>query len=187
MLVAMASGEACPKVLCAAALLLAALLSGCLGTAVPQPALQVNEDGLGVYFCPEDSCSARIVREIEDANNYVYIAAYIFTHEALADAVARAEARGVEVKVLLERENASSGYSRKRVLVNSGAEVREDLNPALMHNKFCVIDGRLVITGSFNYTFSADTKNDENLVFIRSGETAQRYRQKFEELFRYAS
>ena len=91
----------------------------------------------------------------------------------------RAKERGLELKVLFEEENASSDYSMYRFLSNFGVETRLDSNPSLMHNKFAILDGNLVITGSFNYTVSADLYNNENLVFIQSEEIANDYQKEF--------
>ena len=57
------------------------------------------------------------------------------------------------------------------------------MGSGLMHNKFAVIDGRTVLTGSFNWTITADTKNDENLLVITDKELAQKYVKQFNRLW----
>jgi phosphatidylserine/phosphatidylglycerophosphate/cardiolipin synthase-like enzyme len=58
-----------------------------------------------------------------------------------------------------------------------------DENDAYMHNKFMVIDGKVVLTGSYNYSKQADTQNDENLIVIEDGKVARAYEDEFNEMW----
>ncbi len=134
-----------------------------------------------VYFCPEDKCSTHVIDAIDNARTYVHVAMYDFTLKSIADALIRAKDRGVDVMVVIESDDVKgSEYDR---LKNAGVDIRLDGNPALMHNKFMVIDDILVETGSFNWTFSADTKNNENLIFLRSEALADSYETDFKKIY----
>lgn len=135
-----------------------------------------------VYFCPEDACSSQIIRQIDRAQSYVYVAMYSFTLDSIADALIRAKNRGVKVKVVMEKSQVGKG-SEYEHLRNAGIDIRLDKNPAFMHNKFMVIDGKIVATGSFNWSLHADTKNDENLLIVYSEELVEKYREEFFELW----
>lgn len=134
-----------------------------------------------VYFCPEDACSSHIIRHIDKAQNYVYVAMYSFTLDSITDALIRANNRGVDVKVVMEKSQVGKGSEYER-LKNAGIDVRLDKNPDFMHNKFAIIDGKIVATGSFNWSLHADTKNDENLLIVYSQEVARKYVKEFLEL-----
>jgi phosphatidylserine/phosphatidylglycerophosphate/cardiolipin synthase-like enzyme len=62
-------------------------------------------------------------------------------------------------------------------------DVRLDGNPALMHHKFMVVDGGLVLTGSYNWSTAAEDRNDENIVIIRDRHVAEAFTQEFNRLW----
>ncbi len=135
-----------------------------------------------VYFCPEDACSSQIIRQIDGAQSYVYVAMYSFTLDSIADALIRAKNRGVDVKVVMEKSQVGKGFEYER-LKSAGINVKLDKNPDYMHNKFAIIDGKMITTGSFNWSKHADTKNDENLLIVYSQELARKYEEEFSELW----
>ena len=98
------------------------------------------------------------------------VAMFSFTSRPLARALVRAAQRGVRVRVVLDDGQAKSKYSKYRFLVNKGIPVKLDNRSAYMHHKFAVIDHKMVITGSYNWTASAKKRNDENLVVLRDPE-----------------
>lgn len=100
-----------------------------------------------VYFCPEDACSSQIIKQIDIAQSYIYVAMYSFTLDSIAEALIRAKNRGVDVKVVMEKSQVGKGSEYER-LKNAGIDVRLDKNPDFMHNKFAIIDGEVVATGS---------------------------------------
>lgn len=128
-----------------------------------------------VYFSPQGGCTDAIVAEISAAQASVRVQAYSFTSPPIAKALVAAKNRGVDVKVILDSSQESERYSSADFLTNSGISVQVDSIHAIAHNKVIVIDGRTVITGSFNFTSSAETKNAENLLVLRSAELSQLY------------
>ncbi|MEM1520850.1 MAG: phospholipase D family protein [Candidatus Korarchaeum sp.] len=134
-------------------------------------------------FCPEDGCSKAVISLFDRANETIDVAVYSFTHPDIADALIRAKERGVRVRVILEGEQVTS-YSQYGKLKSAGIDVILDKNEYLMHNKFAVVDGKVVATGSFNYTVAADRRNDENLVMILDEATAGGFEKEFEEMWR---
>jgi phosphatidylserine/phosphatidylglycerophosphate/cardiolipin synthase-like enzyme len=71
------------------------------------------------------------------------------------------------VQAVLDKSNATAKYSSATFLANMGVPTRIDYEYAIMHNKFMVIDGVTVETGSFNYTKAAEEKNAENVIILR--------------------
>ncbi len=143
------------------------------------------EDGnqaVSAYFCPEDGCSEVVIRWINRANESIDLAMYSFTLDSIGEALVRAKERGIRVRVILEAERIDR-YSEYGRLKAAGVEVRLDRNSYLMHNKFMVIDGKVVLTGSFNYTWSGDRKNDENLVVIVDKDIASSFEAEFNEMW----
>lgn len=119
-----------------------------------------------VAFSPGDAENV-VISTIGDAKKEIRLAAYSFTSPKVADALVKAKRRGVDVRAVLDKSQQSAHYSGLTFLVNEGIPVRVSRKYAIMHNKFMVIDGSTVQTGSFNYTSSAATRNAENVVVIR--------------------
>lgn len=136
----------------------------------------------GPFFCPEDHCSSVVINWIERANKSIDLAIYSFTLDSISDALLKASSRGVRVRVIMEREQVNR-YSEYTKLKKRGVEVMLDKNDHYMHNKFMVIDGKVVLTGSYNYTLSADRYNDENLIVILDRRVAEAYESEFEEMW----
>jgi len=133
---------------------------------------------LGVYFSPNGGCEEQVINWIDRANHTIYVMIYIFTLDSIGDALIEAHNRGVEVLVVFEEEKISK-YSEYWRLKEAGIPVRNDTNPRLMHNKVMIVDGLIVLTGSFNWSRSAEERNDENLVVIRSEYIASLYTEVF--------
>jgi phosphatidylserine/phosphatidylglycerophosphate/cardiolipin synthase-like enzyme len=132
-----------------------------------------------VLFSPEDDCAREIVASIDRAERYVYVAMYFFTSRPIAQAITRARDRGLDVKVCLDDEQPHYEYSKSRLLENNNIDVRYVGGSGIMHNKFCVIDDRITITGSYNWTARADLENDENVLIIDSAEIASIFKTQF--------
>ena len=132
-----------------------------------------------VLFSPRDDCAREIVSAIDKSERYVYVAMYFFTSRPIAQAIINARERGVDVRVCLDDEQPHYEYSKSRYLENNNINVRYVGGSGIMHNKFCVIDDRITITGSYNWTARADLENDENVLFIESGEITRIYKEQF--------
>ena len=135
---------------------------------------------LGVYFTPPANAAAAIVSAIDASEREVLVQAYGFTHNAIAQALVRAHQRGVKVRVLLDKKSQASNRYVIQVLNDADMVVRQDGNHAIAHNKVMVIDQAVVITGSFNFTNSAQTRNAENVLIFKSADLAQQYRQQWQ-------
>jgi len=132
-----------------------------------------------VCFSRNEECDVKIVQLISMARKSVYVAVYSFTRDGLAAALVDANRRGLDVKVVIERDNAFGAGSDYLLLRNAGVDVRLDNNPALMHHKFMVIDGEVVLTGSYNWSTAAEDRNDENFVVVRDRDVATLYFEEF--------
>ena len=153
----------------------------------PAPAtLELAKGGkLQVYFSPSSGQRAveRITAALDAADSEVWVAAFVLTSPEIIAALNRAADRGVAVRVLLERRNLGDSQEER---LHDKVQVRPDANHYAMHLKTMVIDGKTVMTGSFNFTRSAASRNDENLLVLTSPQLAQRYKEKVWELWRAA-
>jgi phosphatidylserine/phosphatidylglycerophosphate/cardiolipin synthase-like enzyme len=121
-----------------------------------------------VCFTPGEDCEGRIVHVIGEARKQTPIQAYGFTSPPILDAVKAAAGRGVEVLVILDKSNDRGRYSGATFLQNAGVPAWIDTAPGVAHSKVMVIEHMLTITGSYNFTRSAEKRNAENLLVISS-------------------
>lgn len=120
-----------------------------------------------VVFSPNNGATATIVKALAGARKSILVSAYSFTSKDLANAVLDAKKRNVTVKLILDKSQSSQRYSASTFFANLGFDLRIDVKHAIYHNKVMIIDDNTVITGSFNFTKAAETKNAENVLIIR--------------------
>lgn len=132
-----------------------------------------------VYFSLYDNPQKEIIKNINQAEAFINIAMYIFTDREIALPLVKARERGVKVRLYLDKEQIDYKYSQSRFLVQKGIKTRISSNNYIMHNKFAIIDNRLLLTGSYNWTFSANNRNDENLMVIDDPEIIGIFQNQF--------
>ncbi|MGB9738750.1 MAG: phospholipase [Chloroflexus aggregans] len=138
------------------------------------------------YFTPRERPAARIVEIINGARRSVRFMAFSFTSDAIAGAMIARRQAGVMVQGVFERRNADGTGSEFALLRDNGIEVLADGNCYTMHHKVIIIDDRIVITGSYNFTARAERTNDENLLIIDDPVLAAAYLTEFERVFTQA-
>lgn len=155
------------------ALLAALLVPLAAAAAAPaaQPAPALPAPRVEAYFTPGDDIAARIAERIGAARQTVHVQAYLFTHRKLAAALVRAARRGVAVEVVGDaKQHAAGGLPVVAELARAGVGVWLNDEFAAFHHKVVLVDARttraVVITGSFNFTPSAQSRNAENAVVI---------------------
>lgn len=139
----------------------------------------------GPFFTRKDHPDKELIQRINEENNSLDIAIYSLTHTGIVNAVIDAKKRGIKVRVVTDRDQASSSEQSTllRQLEAAGIPVKANHHKGLMHDKFTVFHHEMVATGSFNYTFSASNTNDENLLFIKNKTIADSYTAQFEAMF----
>jgi len=131
-------------------------------------------------FSPEGHCTDRIVSAIENANTSILVMSYSFTSAPIASALATAHVRGVDVKILVDRSQLKGKYTQIPYLSQSKIPILVDSVEGIAHNKTMIIDDRVVLTGSFNWTKAAESRNAENILLINNHSLAKIYKQNWE-------
>ncbi len=139
-----------------------------------------------VYFSPNGGCQDAITSEISKTQKTIDIAMYYLTSREIAQELVKAKDRNVKVRIVLDQSQETQTYSKSRYLIKRGFEVKYHVGPGLMHNKFAVIDGKVLITGSFNWTPTANEKNEENLLIMTDKELILKYQARFEYLWEHS-
>src|SRR6185436_12613728 len=91
---------------------------------------------------------------------------------------------GVTVQGVFEKRQIAAGSDQAwNALTGAGIAVRQDGNSFTMHNKVIIVDGQIVVTGSYNFTKAAEESNDENVLIIHNSEIAAAYMNEWKEVW----
>ncbi len=139
----------------------------------------VDKPSIDVCFSPEGNCLPIVLNFINNAKAEILVQSYSFTSKNIANALMRAHQRGVNVKILFNRSQLTARYSQIHKLRKAGIECIIGPVPGIAHNKIMIIDKDIVLTGSYNWTNAAETRNAENLLLIKNRPTAEIYERKW--------
>lgn len=141
-----------------------------------------------VYFAPDDHPQKYLISYLKDAKTRIYAAVYMFTDEEIAEALIDAKKRKVDVQIITDQSSVESQHGKISLLCENEITTyvfktnqKSKKFLPLMHNKFAIIDNN-VWTGSFNWTFSANNKNQENVIYTTSKTALEKYLAHFEKL-----
>jgi phosphatidylserine/phosphatidylglycerophosphate/cardiolipin synthase-like enzyme len=151
----------------------------CVAHHPPAVHLQLSGVEATLIFSPRGGGEKLIVRAIDAAQHSILVQAYSFTDRHIFEALGRAQKRGVDVEVILDKSDTQPYHGWPSVasrLLAMDIPVWIDDTLETAHNKVMVLDGNSVITGSFNFTYAAEYRNAENLLYLRNArDLAQAY------------
>jgi phosphatidylserine/phosphatidylglycerophosphate/cardiolipin synthase-like enzyme len=152
-------------------------------TPSPRNTFLAGRDQVEVYFAPEDHVADEILSLMKQSKESIHFLAYTLTLDDLGQELvdqyrSRRDVRGVFDADMLP---GSTG-SEYDLLRRAGLDVHLDGNPGLMHEKLIIIDGKIVVIGSFNYTRAADERNDENIMVIYDPALARIFETEFQKV-----
>ena len=137
-----------------------------------------------VKFTPSTDCEDSIIGYINNSVNTIDIAVYSINNEKIVSALKQAHDRGVKLRILTDKLQASAKSSKVIDLYKYGINIRVNSKHKIEHNKFAIYDRRVASTGSFNWTNPATDKNSENCLFLIQDEAAvSKYCKRFEQLW----
>ena len=136
---------------------------------------ETKTPNLNVCFSPEGQCEKQAVDAIQTAKPEILVQAYSFTSLPISDALIEAHRKGITVKILFDRSQLKAPYSQIHRLTKAGIKTKVDDVQGIAHNKTIIVDGARLITGSYNFSKAANTRNSENMLFIQDEEMAKIY------------
>ena len=154
-----------------------------------QQAKEINyvSNDVDVAFSPKQGATKLIINTIKNSEKSIFVAAYSFTSKPIADALVEAYQNGIDVKIVLDKSQRTAKYSAFLEVKNLGIPIRINSKYAIMHNKFMIVDGKILQTGSFNYSQAAENSNAENVLIISDNtKVVKQYTQKWLELWNEA-
>jgi phosphatidylserine/phosphatidylglycerophosphate/cardiolipin synthase-like enzyme len=137
-----------------------------------------------VYFSPGNSCRNVIIRHLNNAKKRVDICVFTITDDDIANAIADAHQRGVQVRIISDNGKAYDPGSDVYALQQKGIALVLDCTPAHMHHKFALFDNEWLINGSYNWTRSASNENEENIVLSNDPTLLNDFGELFNNLWR---
>jgi phosphatidylserine/phosphatidylglycerophosphate/cardiolipin synthase-like enzyme len=150
----------------------------------PYPHVLVDGTQLDIYFSPDDHVQRALIGLIENAADSIYFLAYSFTADPLSEAIQRRAKEGIKVSGVMDADQVATNIGTEYdALQIAGIDVQLDREPGLMHHKVIILDGKIVVLGSYNFTASAEKNNDENLIVIHSPTIAAEYLREFKRVY----
>ena len=147
--------------------------------------IDIDMGHVSTYFSPGRGVAKVVIGFIDRCEKTLDVAVYAITHDKITDALIRAKQRGVNVRIITDKTQASGKYSDDEKLIEAKIPVIISGHHwrGSMHNKFVIGDSLSVGTGSFNWTKNADKRNSENFVIIRLSYVVKDYQQEFDSLW----
>lgn len=148
--------------------------------ATPNPHLTIDGTQMEVYFSPDDKVARRIVELLRGAQQSITFMAYSFTASDFGKIISQKAKQGLKISGVMEDEQIKSNKGTQfTYFENASLPVYRDGNPGQMHHKVFIIDEQIVIAGSYNFSFSAETQNDENVMIFFDRQIAAEYLSEF--------
>jgi phosphatidylserine/phosphatidylglycerophosphate/cardiolipin synthase-like enzyme len=143
-----------------------------------------NRETASAFFSPGSMCIQEILRQFAMARRMCDICVFTVTDDRITNAILRAHERGVKVRVITDDEKSHDLGSDVERLRAAGIPCKMDVGqPAHMHHKFALFDGKWLMTGSFNWTRSASEQNEENLIVTPDPVLVSAFAERFEKLW----
>ncbi len=136
-------------------------------------------------FSPDEACDEKLVSLIDGAKKTIDIAIYDINLDALVHSLL-VQSKKIKVRVVVDRKQAKGKHSAVPLLLKAGVNVRYGHQRGIMHNKFVIVDGTMLESGSFNYTHHAYQANHENQIYLTSPKIVARFQEEFEKVWRKA-
>ncbi|MDA8130229.1 MAG: phospholipase D-like domain-containing protein [Elusimicrobia bacterium] len=155
----------------------------------PSPVMELNGTKVPAYlFSPGSATEDRLAAILRASRRSADIVTFSFSSRVLAEAVIDANRRGVKVRFLMDR-NMAKGSGLAKLLFSAGVPFRWGIGrneKGALHDKFAILDGVVMETGSFNWTSNASRHSFENVIFTNDAEAIKAYQYVFDWLYDHA-
>jgi phosphatidylserine/phosphatidylglycerophosphate/cardiolipin synthase-like enzyme len=152
----------------------------------PYPSVTIQGTQVEVLFSPDDFVVDRLSALLGGAQQSIYFLAYSFGSNDLGNIIREKAAQGVVVGGVLESDQVNSEAANPNqveelnLFRKAGLDIRLDGNTEVMNHKIMIIDARIVVMGSYDFTNRAENENDENVLIIYDEKIAQKFMEEFQ-------
>jgi len=155
--------------------------------ATPHPKLTIDNVDIKNYFSPDDGVLNVLAPLLNSAQESIYFLAFSFTSNELGDIVRKKAEAGLTVQGVMDEEQVKTNQGTEYdPFLQAGLDVRMDGIDGLMHHKVFIIDEKIVVLGSYNFSQSAEERNDENILIIYNEAFAQEFIKEFQRVYSQA-
>ena len=150
----------------------------------PNPSITIDGTQVDTYFSPDDGVINQLASVLRGAEESIYFLAFSFTSNDLGAIVREKDAAGLTVQGVMEDEQVKSNQGTEYdPFQQADLDVRIDGNEGQMHHKVFIVDGKIVVMGSYNFSQSAEERNDENILIIYNEVIAKQYLLEFQRVW----
>jgi cardiolipin hydrolase len=137
-------------------------------------------------FAPQESIKMYILREVESSTSTLDLAIHEMTSSDMAQALSKAKQRGVKVRIVTDSKQSKMKLSQVAYLIHQGIPIKVlgGKEKGVMNHRFLILDGKKVITGSFDWTETSEKWNYENILVLPEVDAVSLYQKEFERLWR---
>ena len=143
----------------------------------------INVRHLETCFSPREECGHKLIQVFNSAQKTIDIAIFSITHPGITKAIIAAKNRGVAIRIIVDKRQSEGLKSQVNKIMAASIPIKIGNASGTMHDKYSIIDGMIMQTGSFNYTTSATSFNTENQIYISDENAIKRYQENFEILW----
>ncbi|HEY5730206.1 MAG TPA: phospholipase D-like domain-containing protein [Anaerolineales bacterium] len=155
-----------------------------VGLETPNPSIMLDGTRVETYFSPDDHVLTAIYNLLSEADESIYFLAFSFTSNELGGIVREQAEAGLDIKGVMDREQVASNTGTEYdPFRQAGLDVRIDGIDGQMHHKVFIVDGKIVVLGSYNFSKAAEERNDENILIIYNEKIAEFFIQEFERVY----
>ncbi|HSG42784.1 MAG TPA: phospholipase D-like domain-containing protein [Anaerolineales bacterium] len=156
-------------------------------SATPNPEIMLDDTRIDTYFSPDDGVLTVLYNLLSEADESIYFLAFSFTSNELGEIVRTQADAGLDIKGVMDREQVASNTGTEfDPFRQAGLDVRIDGNDGQMHHKVFILDEKIVVMGSYNFSRSAEERNDEGIVIIYNEDIAKFFMDEFERVYENA-
>lgn len=146
----------------------------------PHPTITIGDTRIDTYFSPDDGALAALIPVLEGARESIYFLAFSFTSNQLGEIVRQKAEADLAVAGVMDDEQVRSNQGTEfDPFRQAGLDVRLDGIDGLLHHKVFIVDEKIVVMGSYNFSQSAEERNDENMLIIYDPVIAEQFMLEF--------
>lgn len=147
----------------------------------PNPTLTIDETRVDTFFSPDDGVANKIATVLSSAEESIYFLAFSFTSNDLGDIVRAKAQDGLEIRGVMDEEQINSNQGTEfDPFRQAELDVLIDGIGGQMHHKLFIIDEKIVVFGSYNFSQAAEQRNDENTLIVYNEDIAKEFVKEFE-------
>lgn len=151
----------------------------------PNPRVIIDGTLIDVYFSPDDGVQASLLELLSNAEHTISFMAFSFTSDEVGELIRTQSDNGINVSGVMEDQQINSNIGTEfDPFQQAKMDVLRDGNEGQMHHKVMIIDKSIVVVGSYNFTNSAESRNDENLLVIYNEEIAAQFLDEYQRVYK---